>query len=165
MNRRELLQLALAAIAAENTAFPAALTSSIAGNGDWKPAFLNTAQVRTVMALTECILPKTDTPGANDAKVYRYIDLLLVGGAEDDRAAFLQGLMALDEKARRTHQPDFSTCTGAQQTETLLEMEKANDKFLNRAKQLTIQIYAKTPEGFKELNRFGVPGSYAACKA
>ena len=43
---------------------------------DWKPVFLDTHQNETLIALSDMILPKTDTPGAKEALVNRFIDRL-----------------------------------------------------------------------------------------
>ncbi|MBO0912658.1 MAG: gluconate 2-dehydrogenase subunit 3 family protein, partial [Acidobacteria bacterium] len=43
---------------------------------DWKPAFLNDHENETLIALADVIIPATDTPGAKDALVNRFLDLL-----------------------------------------------------------------------------------------
>ena len=80
MTRRELFHLTVAALASGNTGLPAAVVDAIANPKQWKPAFFDPRQVEAVMAVSECIIPRSDTPGANDAKVYRYMDLLLDRG-------------------------------------------------------------------------------------
>ena len=160
MNRRELFQLAVAALAAGKTALPAALVSAVADVPDWKPAFFNPGQTKDVMAITECIIPRTDTPGANDAKVYRYIDLLLEGGTDENRDEFTKGLAAVDKKAKAKYEVVFAQCSPEQQAMVLADLEGSSDKFFAQAKLFTVQIYSNTPQGYKELNRFGVPASY-----
>src|SRR5579863_4327755 len=44
---------------------------------NWKPVFFDEHQNETVIALTELIIPQTDTPGAKAALVNRFIDLML----------------------------------------------------------------------------------------
>jgi len=93
MKRRELLRagvLASAAAAlprtpalAQNTAPSPELTpaqSGVDASKDlaapgWKPLFLDAHQNETLIVLSDLILPATDTPGAKEALVNRYIDL------------------------------------------------------------------------------------------
>src|SRR5207237_1175033 len=44
---------------------------------NWIPVFFDAHQNETVVALTEMIIPETDTPGAKSALVNRFIDLML----------------------------------------------------------------------------------------
>ena len=44
---------------------------------DWKPVFLSNNQARTISEMTECILPRTKTPGAKDLHIDRFIDKML----------------------------------------------------------------------------------------
>jgi gluconate 2-dehydrogenase gamma chain len=44
---------------------------------DWKPVFLTEDQAALVTQVADVIIPKTDTPGAKDAGVPSFIDLML----------------------------------------------------------------------------------------
>ncbi|MCS7026009.1 MAG: gluconate 2-dehydrogenase subunit 3 family protein [Bryobacteraceae bacterium] len=137
----------------------------------WSPRLFDAHQNETVIALTEAILPATDTPGAKAAQVNRYLDLLLADGPAAERHRFLEGLAFLDSYAIRTFQTPFVRCSAEQQTAilTAFEENKAGDletgnRFFRLAKQLTARIYYATEIGFRELNKGGrVPASYA-CK-
>ncbi len=48
------------------------------------------------IALTELIIPATDTPGVKAARVNRYLDLFLRDGAPTQRQSFLEGLVLKD---------------------------------------------------------------------
>jgi hypothetical protein len=53
------------------------------------------------MAIAEAVLPATDTPGAREAKVHEFIDLLLTDWLSDEeRNRFLIGLAELDAACR-----------------------------------------------------------------
>jgi len=41
---------------------------------DWKPSFFTQDQISMLAEVAERIIPKTDTPGAKDALVHRYMD-------------------------------------------------------------------------------------------
>src|SRR5882672_8244046 len=93
INRRDLLRAALFASAASalGPAFSLAqavssgLTPAAQGEDgatflkdpNWKAVFLNDQQNETLIALSDVILPATVTPGAKEALVNRYLDLLL----------------------------------------------------------------------------------------
>ena len=95
ISRRDLIRAALLAgtSAALGPAFSLAqtaafeLTPAQRGEDDskqladpnWKPAFLSEDQNETLIALSDMISPATDTPGAKEALVNRYLDLVLTG--------------------------------------------------------------------------------------
>ena len=61
---------------------------------------LSEPQQRTLAALVDQILPATDTPGASDVGVPQFVDTMLTDWyGDDDRAAFLAGLDAVDRRA------------------------------------------------------------------
>src|SRR5262245_53001777 len=73
----------------------------------WKPLFFDAHQNETVVALTELIIPATDTPGAKAAKVNEFIDLML---SEEDpavRQAFTNGLAWLDRRSNQLYGANF----------------------------------------------------------
>lgn len=173
MNRRDLFRAGAAGFAGlttigSNAQTPAPTDTSAAAtlithDVNWRPQILDAHQNETVVALAEVILPKTDTPGAADAKVNRYLDLFL---ARDDelRHSFLEGLNLLDGHAMQAYSLPFAQCTGEQQSALLSKFESASGanlekerEFFQLAKSLTARIYFNTPEGFQELNKFGVP--------
>ncbi|MBL8176628.1 MAG: gluconate 2-dehydrogenase subunit 3 family protein [Bryobacterales bacterium] len=159
MNRRELIRI---------TASAAGALPALSQTAAWKPKVLDAHQNETVIALTELIIPATDTPGAKAAQVNRYIDLLLADGAATDRDRFLDGLAFLDGFAIRQHKAPFVKCTSAQQTAVLETLDRGGDaslesghRFFRMAKQLTSRIYYATEIGFRELNKGGrAPAKY-----
>src|SRR5579885_919417 len=93
INRRELIRTALLTGAAAAFAPALSFAQSIEGgltpaargedgskiltDPNWKPVFLNAQQNETLIALSDVIIPATDTPGAKEALANRFIDLLL----------------------------------------------------------------------------------------
>jgi hypothetical protein len=62
---------------------------------------LDAHQLETVAAIAEHILPRTDTPGARDAGVPEFVDLLLSEWYDEtERGNFLAGLAAIDASSR-----------------------------------------------------------------
>ena len=120
-------------------------------------------------ALTELMIPATDTPGAKAAQVNRYMDLLLNDGPVEPREAFLAGLSWLDGAALKQHRKPFVKCSDSEQVKMLEAMDDAGDsepggRFFRQLKQLTTSIYYSTQIGTAELNKGGrIPPSFG-CK-
>jgi hypothetical protein len=62
----------------------------------WKPLFLDEHQNETLIVLSDLVIPETDTPGAKQALVNRFIDLLLDVETPDTQRSFLNSLAYLD---------------------------------------------------------------------
>ena len=73
----------------------------------WKPLFLDEHQNETLIVLSELILPATDTPGAKEALVNRYIDLVLAADTHENQRAFLNSLGYIDGESIRHHKAAF----------------------------------------------------------
>lgn len=85
---------------------------------------LNPHQNATVVAMTDLILPATDTPGAKGAMVNEFIDVVLTGWATDEeRANFLNGLAEVDKESNELCGKDFVDATAVQQTALLRSMD------------------------------------------
>ena len=60
---------------------------------DWKPVFLSQDQSIIVTQVADIIIPKTDTPGAKEAGVPAFIDLMLKDCySKEDQDRFTAGL-------------------------------------------------------------------------
>jgi glucoside 3-dehydrogenase (cytochrome c) hitch-hiker subunit len=65
-------------------------------------------QSALVAAVADAIIPRTDTPGATDVGVPAFIDVIVAEYyGEDERAAFLAGLDAIDSRAKATGGASF----------------------------------------------------------
>jgi Gluconate 2-dehydrogenase subunit 3 len=129
MKRREMLRasvlagaaaalrpaLANAQDTAQNAAPPSELTPAQSGvdaskeleGSGWKPLFLDQHQNETLIVLSDLIIPATDTPGAKEALVNRYIDLLLAAETREVQQAFLNSLGYLDSESIRRFKAAF----------------------------------------------------------
>jgi hypothetical protein len=81
--------------------------STVLTNPNWKPAFLNQHQNATLIALSEVIIPATDTPGAKEALVNRYLDLLLSVQPVEFRQRFTGALAFIDSESQKEFRSDF----------------------------------------------------------
>lgn len=73
----------------------------------WKPLFLDEHQNETLIVLSDLIIPATDTPGAKEALVNRYVDLLLAAETRETQRAFLNSLGYLDGESIRRYKAAF----------------------------------------------------------
>jgi hypothetical protein len=123
INRRDLIRAALVAgtTSALGPAFsfaqaissgltPAALGedgSKFLTDPNWKLAFLNDHQNETLIALSDVVIPATDTPGANQALVNRYLDLLLSVQPATLQQRFVAALAFIDGESQQQFGKDF----------------------------------------------------------
>jgi hypothetical protein len=73
----------------------------------WKPLFLDEHQNETLIVLSDLMIPATDTPGAKEALVNRYIDLVLAAETPETQRAFLNSLGYLDGESIRRFKAAF----------------------------------------------------------
>jgi len=140
LNRREVLKriAALVGGALSSSTVAAALAAArpvgSGSGGEWQPQVLKDNLGERVATLAELIIPRTDTPGARDAKVHEFIDLMLAEWMQPaERLSFLTGLADVEERARKAHRASFVDCSEAQQTAILEELEDEARKELATA--------------------------------
>jgi hypothetical protein len=144
--------------------------------GEWAPRFFEPAELETVTALAERIIPETDTPGAKRALVHQYIDFVLAHGepvegtpasgepalAEADlerprpspRERFRAGLVWLDRRSTSLFGRPFARLEPAKQDELLTRLsarpsaeEPEGVTFFVEARRLTIDGYYRSEAG------------------
>lgn len=81
----------------------------------WKPLFLDEHQNETLIILSDLIIPTTDTPGAKEALVNRYIDLVLAAETPDTQRAFLNSLGYLDGESMKRFKAAFRYLSAEEQ--------------------------------------------------
>ncbi len=74
---------------------------------NWKAAFLNDQQNETLIALSDVIIPATDTPGAKEALVNRYLDLLLSVQPAEFQRQFVDALAFIDSESGERFGKEF----------------------------------------------------------
>lgn len=169
ITRRAALQRAALFLGAALTpaVFEAALRAQVPAAA--APRNLTPAQFAAVGAAAERILPRTDTPGALDAGVPAFIDVLLGDFmSAADKSTFLAGLAGLDQAAQSAHRQPFARLTPAQQDAVLARIAReSQDKtrtFFHLLRELTIVGYfTSEPVGKNVLHYDPVPGRYDGC--
>ncbi|MGE7137503.1 gluconate 2-dehydrogenase subunit 3 family protein [Luteibacter sp. NPDC031894] len=101
MNRREWLK-SMSALAVGVIAGPSLLAvfdaHAASQKPDAKPQFFNPAQYSLVGAVSDIVIPRTDTPGAVDAGVPLFIDQMFKAVySKDDQKRYLTAMAAFDK--------------------------------------------------------------------
>jgi hypothetical protein len=134
--------------------------SAAAPAQDWTPRVFSATQNEMVIALTELIIPQTDTPGAKAVLVNRFIDGVLARAQQADRDAFLRGLAWMDTRSVALFKKDFLGASAADQTALLTRVSKGREAaiaadqagadFFQAIKSMTITGYYTTEVGLHQ---------------
>lgn len=98
---------------------PVSSTATPEADPDWKPSFFDAHQNETVIALTDLIIPETDTPGAKAALANRFIDLWLADEDETTQRKAVEALAWFDGRSLSLHGKPFVSLSVAEQTALL----------------------------------------------
>jgi hypothetical protein len=119
MERREALRLMGAASVfsvLSSDLFTATLQAQLAANKSGILRTLSPAQNEIVLAISDVMIPATDTPGARAAKVNEFVDLILTDWAtEAERKIFLEGLVEADRKSNALFGHGYAAATPNEQ--------------------------------------------------
>ncbi|MDP9178452.1 MAG: gluconate 2-dehydrogenase subunit 3 family protein, partial [Gemmatimonadota bacterium] len=132
------------------------------------------AEYEIVSRAAERIIPRTATPGATDARVADFIDVMLADWYDaSERERFKAGLSELDVRARKLASRSFVQTTETQQTELLDTLDReqqsrrqsglagADNHWFAMLKHLTVWGYYTSRPGIeKELRVQLMPGRY-----
>lgn len=132
MNRREFLQCAAIlvsgasvsqlslALTEEQQAYLAAAPNYNTGSS----SFFSESQRKIIAAMTEVVMPRTDTPGAIDAGVPGFVELMAADWFNDEeRAIFLAGLADIETRIPVEYGASFDQLDSAQQLEVMEALE------------------------------------------
>ncbi|MDQ8181353.1 gluconate 2-dehydrogenase subunit 3 family protein [Pelagicoccus sp. SDUM812005] len=163
IDRREAIKRAamILGAAVSATTFAGGLYADRAklGTGaDWTPRHLSSSEAKIVSLASELILPKSDTPGAQDVGVPQFIDLIYGEYMTDEeKERFEEGLAAW----RRA---GFESASPKEQVALLKSPEQSSRGFIRHLRELTITGYFTSEEVAKTVLRFvPVPGRYDGC--
>jgi len=126
------------------------------------PRVVPAASFATLQALVEAIIPADErSPGAREARVADYVDLLLSESDEALKAQWLEGLKALDAEAAARFGSPFARL-GPADTDTLMTFISAHETevvtpletFFVLAKQATIYGYYTSEIGIHRELRY-----------
>ncbi len=130
-------------------------------DGSWSPEALDRRQLRVVSDFAEVLLPGTDTPGAKEAQVERFLDQLIAGYLSDGESEFL--IRKLNEMADdRFHELSFEE--QSRYVREMIRLEGENLAFFRRFKQLAMLGFFTSEVGATQLLNYDeIPGVYEGC--
>jgi hypothetical protein len=179
MDRRELLALLAGAGLTGLACRPDRRNATVEAARPGQPyqfKALDPHQAATVSMVGDCIIPTTDTPGASEAGVPEFIDVIVGEWYEPaEREQFLAGLADLDRRSAASG-GRFIELDAAQQLAVLTQVEteslaakkadpKAPATFWVRLKSLTLYGYYTSAAGtLQELDRPIIPGRFDGCE-
>ena len=188
MNRREAIQrTALVLGYAVSAPLAAAVLNGCKAKPEltYVPKFLNEDLARLVSALTETIIPRTDTPGAIDAGVPGFIDdLLSTVYSNEQQNNFIDGITAFAIEAKSALGKNFEEATPEEQlsfvqkknSETLSGGATAGSEgwwaagtgkdkpFFLEIKELTLLGFFTSEAGATQVLQYNqVPGPFKGC--
>ncbi|AEI49888.1 gluconate 2-dehydrogenase subunit 3 family protein [Runella slithyformis] len=102
---------------------------------------LTPAQQALIAEVAEHIIPRTSTPGAKDAGVGPFIELMLKDCYKaQEQQNFLDGLADLDAQAAKAHGKKFLETTSAEQVAILKQVEKKTMDMLKNANVKQVKV-------------------------
>lgn len=112
----------------------------------WEPQVLTEDQSRTIGAIADTILPKTDSPGALDLLVDRFVDVMIqTTYKDDDKATFISDLNAFMASCEKEYGSSYDELSADQKVEIIAELEKSSDKNVEKVWGKKIEADRPTP--------------------
>lgn len=174
LSRRDILKDAATVIGGSVLAShlgPFTIRAALAAAADAAPVFFSADQFSMIESMAELIIPETDTPGAIDAGVPHFIDLMMAEWASDVRQTrYRQGLGDIDSRARQLGAADYLSADPGDRLDLLSALdreahaESASASFFREFKQMVLFAYYSSEVGAtQELQYEPMPGRYRAC--
>lgn len=181
MNRREFLQCAAILISGSSAAqLGFALTeeqqvylATAPNYNTTEVDYFTPEQRKIIAAMTEVVIPRTDTPGAIDAGVPRYIELMVANWMEEgERNIFDTGLADIETRIPREYGKPFHELPADDQLAIMEDLESAASEsswydfanvqrefisdapFICQLKELTIYGFFTSEAGSKQVLRY-----------
>ncbi len=97
--------------------------------------FFDQRTIDLLNEIGETILPQTATPGAKEAKVGEFMDIMVKDCyTKDDQRIFSEGLKTLDQKCKELKGKEFLNCTSEERTNFLAELDNEQKAYMEAKK-------------------------------
>jgi len=149
VERRSLIQILGAGLTATQLEAQHSHATSAKAAATYAPRALSPAEYRVVDRLAEMILPADESsPGAHDAAVARYIDIVLLYGRKETLSFWKSGVELVETIAREKHGRTFGDLATEEQV-SLVRAMAANEtdpvtsfeRFFVTVKELAIEAF------------------------
>ncbi|MCU0340150.1 MAG: gluconate 2-dehydrogenase subunit 3 family protein [Spirosomaceae bacterium] len=102
---------------------------------------LNDAQRALVAEIADIIIPRTSTPGAKDAGVGPFIELMLKDCYKaQEQQNFMDGLADVEARAQKAHGKNFLATSATEQTALLKSVEKDTIEMMKNANVQQVKV-------------------------
>lgn len=134
-----------------------------------EPSLLASTQKQILSDLVGTIIPKTNTPGATELNVQRFVELMVQDCFDDNvKKQLSSGLDQLDQEARKQVAGGFSKLNAGQKLALVKDWSGRKDSeqqsFVNSVKNLTIQGYQTSEYYMTNVSRYElVPARFHGC--
>ena len=148
---------------------PSAGATAVAPNSS--SSFLSAEQLNLVAEIAERILPASDTPGAKDVEVHKFIDRqVALNASDEEKAMFLDGLTYINSKSDEVAGGSFADL-GDQERDQVLqavvdEWQAAprDNRFFPAFRGLVVTGYFTSERVCKEVLVYDpIPGEFNGC--
>lgn len=162
MNRRELLRAAIGSGAGiALIGLQRACLAAADLDASPRHLVLEDHEREILAAISECIIPATDTPGAVEAGVPQFAELILSDWhTADERRPVLEGMAKLDADCNAAYDRGFAACSVAERTQALAATEGST--MFTMLKAIVVNGYFTSEAGASSLPGGGnpMPGVY-----
>jgi hypothetical protein len=140
---------------------------SKAGLGEAK--LLAADQAGTLSAVVETIIPKTDTPGAGELGVGKFVQKMVTDCYDKKTQQNLSdGLALLESQSVQKFGKSYTEASAQQRMQLLTDLEKSTDNgsksFFGLVKNLTVQGYMSSEHVMTNITHYEmVPARYHGC--
>jgi hypothetical protein len=130
---------------------------------------LSAGQAEILSVVVETIIPKTDTPGAGELGVGKFVQKM-VTDCYDKKTQdnLVKGLETLETQSQRNFGKSYADASKDQKLQLLAEMEKSSDvsqkAFFGLVKNLTVQGYMNSEYVMTNITHYEmIPARYHGC--
>lgn len=178
MNRRDALKytgvaFGYAATAGSLAAFMQSCQADVSSD-DWIPETFSPEQAEMVAEFGETLLPATDTPGAKDVLVHRYLDKFYTEFYRpEDKAKQMEMLTTLETHLNEVAGKPFAKLTSEERLQVLTELNTAAIKaekpspvmqaYLDLKRKVISTFFTSEKIGTEVLAYKPIPGPYKGC--
>lgn len=149
------------------------LNGCTATGDSWEPVLFDRIQVQLTKALSDTIIPETDTPGADKAGVPGFIEKMVNEAySEEQKTAFLEDLNNFNSACKNATGKSFYNLSTQEKLSYATEMNRdalsygytTTPHFFLQFKELTMIGYFTSEIGATQVLRYEpVPGFYNGC--
>ena len=131
----------------------------------WTPSFMDLDQAKTIDKITSLIMPTTDTPGAAEALVGRYIDGSLKNYAtEEEQKMFNEFMTSFATKCTEDHGKLFHKLDEETQLSIIQNMLDQENEPMMKIREMTIAGFCTSEVGATNVLVYDpIPGVQKGC--